>query len=668
MVFVTKMQGGKRMKKMKKMKKVLALALALVFVLSNVTVYASEVDETAAGDQFEDMAGISVNEDTAQIYEIIDLDGTLADISGTITGGSYFSGTRVRIKPIAPVVGEGYTTTFIQWENLPSEGVTYLDDNCIEITVKKGFDAYDISAKYEVEDQRSGFFLNNGEIYEKINSDGSKGEVEEPTGGYFVAGTVLKIKPVAPKVLNGYVAVFKAWKNLPESGVKILEDNKLEITITEDMIEKYYYPSAEYIVNKENDDSKTEYCNITFADGWGEDYDSWAKPVIKSVDGKKVDNLTQGVFKAGTVLGLERERGMFWYQGAPGEYALGRFSDAKALKTTYIVPNQSEVNIYVWGGGNGGTPNLCVIRAVDAKITALGDKQLSKPITETKSGEPVLVTVTADEKESTDEYDYIFKGWESESGNVEFTNPTEKTTQFMSEVEIGSVVFAIYEAVPKNPELSGEVSVDIESPVKGLKVDGLNDAVLTESDKAALAAGKNVDISMKVEEKELSSISQSDLKLMQNVLTEGMKLGTVLDITIEKQIEGETVQQVTELNKPIKITVDVPKTLLSDKKDIKRTFSVIRLHEGVAKVLSDIDKKDETITFETNQFSLYGIAYKDEAVKQQSTSDNGNPTENGVPKTGDSAQAMTFTLLCMMAGAVTVVCMKRKNIMFKKVT
>lgn len=53
-----------------------------------------------------------------------------------------------------------------------------------------------------------------------------------------------------------------------------------------------------------------------------------------------------------------------------------------------------------------------------------------------------------------------------------------------------------------------------------------------------------------------------------------------------------------------------------------RTFAVVRVHDGTAEILADLDDSADTVTIETDRFSTYAIIYQDK-------SDSGNGGNNG---------------------------------------
>lgn len=82
--------------------------------------------------------------------------------------------------------------------------------------------------------------------------------------------------------------------------------------------------------------------------------------------------------------------------------------------------------------------------------------------------------------------------------------------------------------------------------------------------------------------------------------------------------EGLVVNSIqTELEKAVKVTLNVPKTLEKVKDGYNRKYSVIRLHwdEETQKMVVDVldakENKDGTVSFETDKFSTYILAYED---------------------------------------------------------
>ena len=99
-----------------------------------------------------------------------------------------------------------------------------------------------------------------------------------------------------------------------------------------------------------------------------------------------------------------------------------------------------------------------------------------------------------------------------------------------------------------------------------------------------------------------------------------------------------------------------------------RTFAVIRVHNGKAELLADLDDNADTITIETDRFSTYAVVYKDTAggngdgaqsesgkpgvirVSTKSDGKNSDGGKDGEPKTEDRTPLELSATLAMIAG------------------
>ena len=85
-----------------------------------------------------------------------------------------------------------------------------------------------------------------------------------------------------------------------------------------------------------------------------------------------------------------------------------------------------------------------------------------------------------------------------------------------------------------------------------------------------------------------------------------------IDISLFKQIGEGQETRVTKTSGKISISIEIPKDMRSTIQGVDRTYSVIRIHNGVADRLSGTyDKITNLFTFETDQFSTYALTYKD---------------------------------------------------------
>jgi len=145
-----------------------------------------------------------------------------------------------------------------------------------------------------------------------------------------------------------------------------------------------------------------------------------------------------------------------------------------------------------------------------------------------------------------------------------------------------------------------------------------------------------------------NDITSSDKNLIEakagskNIIAKYLNIELLL-----KDKNNDILGNVTELSNRISITVDVPE----DVKKAGRKFSIIRIHDGVADVLTDTDDSDDTITFETDKFSTYAIAYENDEVNSNSgISSLNNSVSN--PNTSNNVFQYIIMLLASL-GVVT---------------
>lgn len=166
-----------------------------------------------------------------------------------------------------------------------------------------------------------------------------------------------------------------------------------------------------------------------------------------------------------------------------------------------------------------------------------------------------------------------------------------------------------------NPTILNENNAQIDETVQSV----ISKVTLTDAESAAIDNGKNVEIYLEV--KDISdSVSAEDKEKIEEKLIENQKIGMYLDVNLFKKVEGQEATKVTKTLQPVKISFEIPKELLNTDSNIKRTFVVLRLHDGVVTEI-EVEVNGTTGTFETDEFSTYALTYKDEKVKTAETTD-----------------------------------------------
>ena len=150
----------------------------------------------------------------------------------------------------------------------------------------------------------------------------------------------------------------------------------------------------------------------------------------------------------------------------------------------------------------------------------------------------------------------------------------------------------------------------VELPAEQQEV--LKNAIIDEEDVEAIESGASIDIELTVENAE-STIAPEDKAKSDEAATQGNYTHVrYLDINLTKVVTdangASTSEEISELGKEVRIVITVPLALA---KPTGRDFAVIRVHDGEAAVLKDLDSDPNTVTISTNLFSSYTLVYVD---------------------------------------------------------
>ena len=249
---------------------------------------------------------------------------------------------------------------------------------------------------------------------------------------------------------------------------------------------------------------------------------------------------------------------------------------------------------------------------------------------------------------------------------------------------------------------SGKVKVDVQSegtvPPATLLTDKaellamlVNSGDITADELVQIANGASVDIVLTVKEANVSD----EVKTAMAQAAKGYTIGQYLDISLFKYMTVNGSQQACvalhTTKDALTISVVVPDALINTNSAVNRTYCIVRNHKGTMDVLDTaFDAASKTLTFKSDRFSIYAIAYKDTAVP----SSGGNPGSNNssndsetkknevaaptpasastskpstitaMPQTGDTSNPTLYVVLLvasLLGLAVVFVCKKRND-------
>lgn len=246
-----------------------------------------------------------------------------------------------------------------------------------------------------------------------------------------------------------------------------------------------------------------------------------------------------------------------------------------------------------------------------------------------------------------------------------------------------------------NDEKSSEVLENVSSNIvkdiiEGKDVKEVATLLVDESKvEEILANAKEVKSEVKVEnktEKEIDKkvIDTIDTKIESTIKeNQTFEVAQYLDLSVLLTADGQALAQVNELDKSIQFTVKLPTDLLK----ANREFFVVRVHNGVATIIEPSHvTEDGVLTFETDAFSTYAIAYVDTKTsgdvtvtpeqpkptdKEDKPVDTNKPTlkpteKDETVKTDDENNMMlyaSFAGLALIGGAILVLTKKREELM-----
>lgn len=148
--------------------------------------------------------------------------------------------------------------------------------------------------------------------------------------------------------------------------------------------------------------------------------------------------------------------------------------------------------------------------------------------------------------------------------------------------------------------------------------------------KENLSSGKDIVVTLKV--KELDTTTSTTTQLEERAAQTGVTIGGYLDVTLFKKIGSSEPERIESTGQPIKVTLEVPKSIKG-----YGNYIIYRDHLGKIAELYDLDSNPDTVTFETDLFSTYVIAYSGKAEPAY-TMDGKKITLNGV--TADLSEYM----------------------------
>ena len=164
----------------------------------------------------------------------------------------------------------------------------------------------------------------------------------------------------------------------------------------------------------------------------------------------------------------------------------------------------------------------------------------------------------------------------------------------------------------------------VDNIANGNEVTSVNDETVKKI-KEALNGNKVISTEVQVTPVKETEVNAQDKKVLEGHIDENVNIAQYLDINILVKAADQVIGKVNELDKEVIFTVAIPEDLMKE----GRTFYVIRVHDGKAEKLETVENEDGTLTFKTDKFSTYALAYVD---AQESTTTPTTPNQPNNPE------------------------------------
>lgn len=304
--------------------------------------------------------------------------------------------------------------------------------------------------------------------------------------------------------------------------------------------------------------------------------------------------------------------------------------DSLTLKAT-VEPSDS-LDAVTWSSSDSK------VATVDAngKVTAIGAGKAT--ITAKAGNQTATCEVTVYEVESDVEVPVI-----------DTSKPVDEVTVGINDEE-------------SQKNISDTLTSIVDDIANGKEVTSVNDETV-KNIKKALDDGQVISTEVQVTSVEETEVNAQDKKVLEDHIDENVNIAQYLDINILVKADDQVIGEINQLNKEITFTVAIPEDLMKD----GRTFYIIRVHDGKAETLETVENEDGTLTFKTDKFSTYALAYKDAQESTKTPIQPGQPQDDikgetaKEPKTGDTSNIALYGAMALISlGLVGAIVLKKK--------
>lgn len=166
-----------------------------------------------------------------------------------------------------------------------------------------------------------------------------------------------------------------------------------------------------------------------------------------------------------------------------------------------------------------------------------------------------------------------------------------------------------------DPITKPDVIAEILTPSKDI-----TDAItLTDEELALKEEGKDVSVYVEVNDAS-DDVTDEEKDALEEKIDNKTEIGTYLDIGLFKKVDGEEPTKIAKSKEPIELSIEIPKNLKNTDPNVERTYKLVKIENGEL-VEIELREVDGNLLFETDDFSIYALAYSDKKINNPNTFD-----------------------------------------------
>lgn len=273
----------------------------------------------------------------------------------------------------------------------------------------------------------------------------------------------------------------------------------------------------------------------------------------------------------------------------------------------------------------------------------------------------VLVNCYLDGKLITEDMlDKFVSGQKVKVDNYETEVKVEDVPTVDASKPVEEVVVGTNEATKEVLKETTETVVD--AIIKGDDVNYVDEKVVEAIENNKTAEVSTSIVAEVIDEEDLeATFGKENIEKVENAakdktVSQYLDLSVIMTVKVHGAIVAEG--EVSELPKAIKFTIAIPEELKAVKDGYEREFYIIRVHDGEVDLIPVTVNDDGTLSFETDRFSTYALAYEDTA---KAVADNSAGKPEKSPNTGDNSMAPFAVAGLVLAAMAAVVATRRRE-------